>query len=65
MSGLEKTYPLIALLREESIFMAIPNFQTLVLHRPRLRSFGKADLREQTDRRRFALVKFMVGEKSK
>jgi hypothetical protein len=34
--------------------MAIPDFQTLMLHRPRLASLGKTDLHEQTARRRFA-----------
>jgi hypothetical protein len=32
---------------EESIFMVIPDFQMLMLHRPRLASLGKTDLHEQ------------------
>ena len=45
--------------------MAMPNFQTLMLHRPRLASLGTPDLREQTARRRFELVKFRLGEELK
>jgi hypothetical protein len=35
--------------------MAIPDFQTLMLHRPRVALLGKPDLHEQTATRRFAL----------
>jgi hypothetical protein len=45
--------------------MAIPDFQTLMLHSPRLASFGKPDLHEQTARRCLALVKCRLGEESK
>jgi hypothetical protein len=42
--------------------MAIPDFQMLILHRPRLASLGKPDLHEQTATRRFAFVKFRLGK---
>jgi hypothetical protein len=45
--------------------VAISDFQTLMLHRPRLASLGKPDLHEQTATRRFALVKFRLGEELK
>jgi hypothetical protein len=45
--------------------MAIPDFQTLMLPRPRLAPLGKTDMYGQAARRRFSLVKFRSGEESK